>query len=50
MSDDCPTVETRVVRLGDLAAELPLSLRICPSERARQLRERIDAMRRRFKI
>jgi hypothetical protein len=50
MSADYPPIETRIIPLDDLASELPLSRRVGPGERAIQLRERYDAMRRRFKI
>jgi hypothetical protein len=46
-----PPIETKLVKLRDLARHLPPdSRRISTAERARQMHERFDAIRRRYRI
>jgi hypothetical protein len=46
-----PPVQTKLVKLGDLAAHLPAdSRRVSAEERSRQLHERFDGIRRRYRI
>ena len=51
LAREAPLLETRVVKVQDLAKALPAgSRRATPEERARQLRQRFDAIRRRYRI
>jgi hypothetical protein len=46
-----PPIGTKLVKVRDLAEHLPRdSRRVSPGERARQLHERFDAIRRRYRI
>ncbi|HME72059.1 MAG TPA: hypothetical protein VKM54_19650 [Myxococcota bacterium] len=50
LADEAPKVELERVALGELAAALPLSTpRVAPAERAAQLEQRRDAVRRRYR-
>jgi hypothetical protein len=51
LSRDVPPIETKVIKTSALAAYLPKdSKRVTAEERARQLHERFDAIRRRYRI
>ena len=51
LSRAVPQIDTKVLKVGDVAAYLPRdSRRASAEERARQLHERFDAIRRRYRI
>jgi hypothetical protein len=50
-SRDFPPIRTELVRVDDLAARLPNDTRrVTPAERAAQMHERFDAIRRRYRL